>query len=115
MDDATIIEFTGRDAITDPLSDLPRKGARALLQAVVESEKDAFMARFADQRTSDGHATVVRNGHHPERAVQTRIGPVSGVVAHIGDAASPFESCLLADAPAVAISHPLSYDQRVGL
>ncbi len=38
-----------------------------------------------------------------------------GVVAHIGASDSPFESCLLADAHAVAISHPLSYDQPVGL
>ena len=37
MDDATIIDFTGRDTVTDPLTDLLRKGARELLRAMSES------------------------------------------------------------------------------
>src|SRR5210317_1129527 len=77
MDDATIIDFAGRDAITDPLTDLLRKGARDLLQAAVEAERDAFLAEFAERRTADGRAAVVRSGYHPERAVQTGIGPVT--------------------------------------
>lgn len=39
MDDATIIDFAGRDAVVDPLTDLLRKGARDLLQAAVEAER----------------------------------------------------------------------------
>lgn len=31
MDDSTITNFSGRDMITDPLTDLLRKGARELL------------------------------------------------------------------------------------
>lgn len=77
MDDATIVDFTGRDVVTDPLTDLLRKGARELLQAAVEAERDVFLAEFAERRTSDGRAAVVRSGYHPERAVQTRIGPVT--------------------------------------
>ncbi len=77
MDDATIIDFTGQDAVTDPLSDLLRKGARELLQVAVEAERDAFLVYFAERRTSDGRAAVMRSGYHPERAVQTRIGPVT--------------------------------------
>ena len=77
MDDATIIEFAGRDAVTDPLTDLLRKGARDLLQAAVEAERDAFLAKFAERRTADGRAAVVGSGYHPERAVQTGIGPVT--------------------------------------
>jgi len=77
MDNATIIEFTGRDTVTDPLTDLLRKGARDLLQAAVEAERDAFLAKFAARRTSDGRAAVVGSGYHPERAVQTGIGPVT--------------------------------------
>lgn len=76
MDDATIIDFTGRDAVMDPLTDLLRKGARELLQAAVEAERDAFLSEFAERRTSDDRAAVVRNGYHPERAIQTGIGPV---------------------------------------
>lgn len=77
MNKATIIEFSGRNTITGPLTDLLRKGARDFLQAAVKSERDAFLAEFAARRTADGRAAVVKNGHHPERAVQTGIGPVS--------------------------------------
>ena len=77
IDDSTIINFAGRDAVTDPLTDLLRKGARELLQAAIEAERDAFLAEFAERRTSDGRAAVVGSGYHPERAVQTGIGPVT--------------------------------------
>ena len=74
---ATIIDFTGRDAVTDPLTDLLRKDARELLQAAVEAERDAFLAEFAGRRTTDGRAAVVGSGYHPECAVQTGNGPVT--------------------------------------
>jgi len=77
MDENTIIDFNGRDAVTDPLTDLLRKGARELLQAAVEAERDTFLAEFAERRTLDGRAAVVGSGYHPERAVQTGIGPVT--------------------------------------
>lgn len=77
MNDATILEFTGRDGVSDPLTELLRIGARQLLQSAVEAELDAFLAQFSDHRTPEGRAAVVRNGHHPERAVQTGIGPVT--------------------------------------
>ena len=38
MDESDILEFAGRDAISDPLTDLLRKGARELLQSAVEAE-----------------------------------------------------------------------------
>ena len=44
MDDTAIIDFTGRDTVTDPLIDLLRKGNRELLHAAVEAERDAFLA-----------------------------------------------------------------------
>ena len=66
MDDTTIIEFSGRDAVTDPLTDLLRKGVRELLQAAVEAERDAFLAEFAERRTANGRAAVVGSGYHPD-------------------------------------------------
>ena len=77
MDETAIVEFSGRDAVTDPLTDLLRKGARELLRAAVEAERDAFLAEFAERRTSDDRAAVLRSGYHPERAVQTGTGPVT--------------------------------------
>ena len=77
MNDTAIIDFTGRDTVTDPLIDFLRKGARELLQVAVKAERDAFLGQFAARRTSDGRAAVVRSGYLPERAVQTGIGPVT--------------------------------------
>lgn len=77
MEENNIVEFTGRDTVSDPLTALLRNGARKLLQTAVEAELETFLAGFADSRTPDGRAAVVRNGHHPERAVQTGIGPLT--------------------------------------
>ena len=74
---ATIIEFTGRDTLSDPLTELLRKGARDLLHSAVEAELETFLTQFSGVRTPEGRSGVVRNGHHPERAVQTGIGPVT--------------------------------------
>ena len=90
MNDTTIIDFTGRDTVTDPLIDLLRKGVRELLQAAVEAERDAFLAAFAARRTADGRAAVVRSGYHPERTVQKVCQRVSDSVStcKLGDVAS---------------------------
>ncbi len=77
MEENSIVEFLGRDAVADPLTELLRKGARQLLQTAVEAELEAFLTEFKEHKTPDGLAGVVRNGHHPERAVQTGIGPVT--------------------------------------
>lgn len=61
-DESNIVEFAGRDAIADPLTELLRKGARELLQSAVEAELEVFMARFQGRKTLDGHAAVIRNG-----------------------------------------------------
>ena len=68
-DVTTTIEFWGRDTVSDPLTEMLRKDARELLQTAVEAELEAFLAQFADHQTPEGRAWVVRNGHHPERAV----------------------------------------------
>lgn len=50
MNDASIIDFSGRNTVTDPLTDLLRE----LLQAAVEAERDAFLAEFTERRTRMG-------------------------------------------------------------
>ncbi len=77
MHEDNIVEFAGIDAVSDPLTDLLRKSARQLLQTAVEAELEGFLAQFQAQRTCEGRAMIVRNGHHPERAAQTGIGPVT--------------------------------------
>jgi putative transposase len=77
MDTNNIVDFASRDGISDALTDLLRTGAQQLIATAVEAELESFLAQFANSRTEAGHATVVRNGHHPTRPFQTGIGPVS--------------------------------------
>ena len=56
---------------------MPRKGAHQLPRAAVASGLETFLAEFSIRRLPNGRAAVVRNDHHPERAVQTGIGPVT--------------------------------------
>ena len=77
MEETNIVDFASRDRITDALTDLLRTGAQQLIATAVEAELESFMAQFTHSRTEAGHAAVVRNGHHPARAFQTGIGPVS--------------------------------------
>lgn len=77
MEDNTVVKFAGLDAIPDPLTDLLRTGARQLLMHAIEAEVQEHMAHFSGHKTEDGKQAVVRNGYHPERPVQTGIGPVT--------------------------------------
>jgi transposase-like protein len=71
-----VVAFTGREQFTDALTELLRSGARDLIQQAVEAELNEFMQQFTGRTMSDGRAAVVRNGHLPEREIQTGIGPV---------------------------------------
>lgn len=62
--------------LSDPLTQLLRRGARDLLKQAVESELQAFLSDYAEHRLPDGRHAVVRNGHQPERTIQTGIGDV---------------------------------------
>lgn len=61
----------------DPLTALLREGAQKLIHQAVEAELQECLALYADRKTEDGNAGVVRNGYLPERSVQTGIGPVT--------------------------------------
>jgi len=77
MSKRNVFEVRGPEEITDPLNELIRQGAKELISRAVEAELSELLAHYSDCRTSDGKAGVVRNGYHPERALQTGIGPVT--------------------------------------
>jgi putative transposase len=77
MSEDNIVEFAGRDGISDALTELLRTGARKLIRSAVEAELEEFLSGYSGKRTMDGHLAVIRNGHHPERDVQTGVGPVT--------------------------------------
>ena len=77
MQENNVIEMAGREAFTDMLNELLRTGARQLIEEAVEAGPGEFMEQFSGRLTDDGKAAVVRNGHHPQRRIQTGIGPVT--------------------------------------
>jgi hypothetical protein len=72
-----VVELKGRDALTDPVSELLVSGARQLIMQAIEAELQGFMKQYSEQQTEDGKAVVVRNGYLPERELQTALGPVT--------------------------------------
>src|SRR5437868_15490932 len=62
---------------SDPLTEILRNGARALLAQAVEAEVSGLLRCHADKLTDDGRRRLVRHGHLPEREIMTGIGPVA--------------------------------------
>ena len=77
MNKDNVIELSGREINTDPLTELLRSGAQKLIQQAIETELRILLDEHADRRTESGHAGVVRNGYLPERDIQTGIGQVT--------------------------------------
>ena len=77
MSKNNVVKLTGRDTITDPLTELLRAGAEQLIYQAVEAELLELLAEHAERRTENGKAGVVRNGHLPARELQTGLGPIT--------------------------------------
>jgi putative transposase len=58
------------------LDELLRDGAQRMLQTANEQEVSAYVEQHQASVTEGGRRLVVRNGHLPERAIQTGLGPV---------------------------------------
>jgi len=82
MKENNVVEFAGREQFSDALTELLRTGARRLIQEAVETELSEFMRQFAGKALNDGRSAVIRNGYHPEREIQTGIGPVPVKIPH---------------------------------
>ena len=67
----------GQEQKVDPLTELLRNGSEQLIYRAVEAELQELLSEYSDRRTEDGKSGVVRNGYHPERELQTGVGPVN--------------------------------------
>ena len=56
------------------LREIARRSAQAVLQKALEAEVEAYLSSFAEAKDEEGHRTVVRNGHAPERSILTGVG-----------------------------------------
>lgn len=62
---------------SDAITDLCREGARKMLQRAIEQEIAEYIEQHQNLVDESGHRLVVRNGHLPERQIQTGIGEIS--------------------------------------
>ena len=71
--------------IDDPITEILRNGARKLLAQALETEIEIFISQYKDLKDELGRQRIVRNGHLPEREIQTGIGAVSVKAPRIRD------------------------------
>lgn len=69
----------------DPLQAILKQGAQQLLQQAIEAELAELLAQYSSLKTEEGKQVVVRNGHLPERSIQTGLGDVSVKVPKVRD------------------------------
>jgi putative transposase len=75
--DTNVFQLSQPGTFSDPLTEVLRNGARALLTQAVEAEVSSLLSCHADKLTDDGRRRLVRHGHLPEREIMTGIGPVA--------------------------------------
>jgi transposase-like protein len=75
--ETNVFQLSQPGTFTDPLTEVLRNGARALLAQAVEAEVSSLLSCHADKLTDDGRRRLVRHGHLPEREIMTGIGPVA--------------------------------------
>ena len=76
------------DAGAELMSDLDaicREGARRMLAAALEAERDAYLAALAEEVDGDGHRLVVGNGRARPRVIATGAGPIEVEAPRVND------------------------------
>ena len=77
ISNSKVIPFNSGWGFEDELTSLLRQGAKKMLQSAIESEVAAYVDQHKSYLDGEGRRMVVRNGHHPERDLQTGIGPIT--------------------------------------
>jgi putative transposase len=86
MNDSNVIELRKPAETTeDALVCVLRRGAQELLTRAIEEEVKIFLESYAGLLDEKGLRQVVRNGHLPERSIQTGIGPIAVKVPRLRD------------------------------
>jgi len=58
------------------LEEILKEGACKLLKQAIENEVNEYLQQHSDARDKNGHKLVTRNGHLPERKIQTGLGSI---------------------------------------
>lgn len=70
------VESEPVETAQDLLTEVLRSGAQRMLAAALEAEVAAYLAQHESALDESGRRLVVRNGHCPERTIQTGLGSV---------------------------------------
>jgi hypothetical protein len=70
--DTNVFELCQPGTFADPLTEVLRNGARALLAQAVEAEVAAWLSCHADKLTDHGRQRLVRHGHHAQHRFDLR-------------------------------------------
>lgn len=86
MNDNNAFEIKKPDTfIDDPITEILCQGARRLQAEALETEIEIFMRQYECLTDPSGRQRLVRNGHLPEREIQTGIGPVPVIAPRLRD------------------------------
>ena len=72
-------------ASRDVLTEVLREGARRMLAQAVDDEVACYIAEHAQQRDDQGRRLVVRNGHMPQRTIQSPLGSIQVCQPRVND------------------------------
>ncbi len=86
--------FRGLATEGDPIGEAARRGARLILQKMIEWESNMFLGRDRYERHPDGPLTGYRNGYEPKK-VHMGEGTIELQVPQIRDSLEPFQSVWL--------------------
>jgi len=88
MAHGSVLEFRNPDPkFHDHLTEIIRSGCQQIIEEALETELRVFLEYYQDAKDAHGRQRIVRNGHLPERHIQTGIGPVAVKVPRTRDRA----------------------------
>ncbi len=121
----SVLKLVQPGEFSDPLTEILRNGARALLVQAIDAEVAAFLGSHADKRSEDGRQRLVRHGHlPPERDTRpsrlclaaTRVGcppqPSRGSRTP-GQRSMPVGRSAISPPNAMSISGPMAFTCRL--
>ena len=86
MTKATVVPFELTSEFSpDPLTEVIKNGAQAMLRTAIQAEVAGFMAGHAHLLDEEGRQRLMRHSFLPEREVMTGIGTVHVLVPRVRD------------------------------
>ena len=82
MNDSNVFQLN--TPAEDALNEVLKYGAQTLLAKAIEAELEQLLTKYADLHV-DGKQAVVRNGHLPERSIQTGLGDIDVKIPKVRD------------------------------